>query len=253
MGHQNRWKCWVNTEKTPAFYAMGAGSGWKDYFNLLHLPYTLWHLSYVVLGAAIAPEIHLDRLLITLLAFFLAVGVGAHALDELNGRPLGTRIPKPVLIGLGIVPLCGAIALGATGALVGTVWIIPFVVFGGFIVIAYNLGLWNDRFHSDYWFAFAWGAFPALTSYWINSPNVTAAAVLLAIGCFLLSLAQRALSTQVRTVRRKTVSIEGSMQMADGSSVSLDISRLISAPEKALLLLSLTMVAFSGSLAAFRF
>ena len=243
----------MKAEKTPAFYAMGADSGWKDYFNLLHLPYTLWHLSYVVLGAAIAPEIHLDRLLVTLLAFFLAVGVGAHALDELNGRPLGTRIPKPVLIGLGIVPLCGAIALGATAAVVGTVWILPFVAFGGFIVIAYNLGLWNDRFHSDYWFAFAWGAFPALTSYWIHSPNVTASAGLLALGCFLLSLAQRTLSTQVRTVRRKTLSIEGSMQMVDGSSVSLDSSKIISAPEKALLLLSLTMVAFSGSLVVFRF
>ncbi len=237
---------------TPAFYAMGTGSGWKDYFNLLHLPYTLWHLSYVVLGAAIAPEIHLDRLLLTLLGFFLAVGVGAHALDELNGRPLGTRIPKPVLIGLGIVPLCGAIALGGTAAVVATVWVLPFVAFGGFIVIAYNLGLWNDRFHSDFWFAFAWGAFPALTSYWINSPAMTASAALLAIGCFLLSLAQRVLSTQVRTVRRKALSIEGSMRMADGSSVSLDVSRIISAPEKALLLLSLAMMAFSGSLAAFR-
>ena len=242
----------MKVEKTPAFYAMGAEGGWKDYFNLLHLPYTLWHLSYVVLAAAIAPEIHLDRLLVTLLAFFLAVGVGAHALDELNGRPLGTRIPKPVLIGLGIVPLCGAVALGATVAVVGSVWILPFVAFGGFIVIAYNLGIWNERFHSDFWFAFAWGAFPALTSYWINSSTLTASAVLLALGCFLLSLAQRTLSTQVRTVRRKTLSIEGSMQMADGSSVNLDVSRIITAPEKALLLLSLTMVAFSGSLVAFR-
>ena len=242
----------MKVEKTPAFYAMGADRGWKDYFNLLHLPYTLWHLSYVVLGAAIAPEIHLDRLLVTLLAFFLAVGIGAHALDELNGRPLGTRIPKPVLIGLGIVPLCGAVALGGTAAVAGTAWILPFVAFGGFIVIAYNLGLWNDRFHSDFWFAFAWGAFPALTSYWINSPSITASAVLLALGCFLLGLAQRTLSTQVRTVRRKTLSIEGSMQMTDGSSVSLDSSRIISAPEKALFLLSLTMVAFSGSMVAFR-
>ena len=128
----------MKVEKVPAFYAMGTDRGWKDYFNLLHLPYTLWHLSYVVLGAAIAPEIHLDRLLITLLAFFLAVGIGAHALDELNGRPLGTRIPKPVLLGLGIVPLCGAIALGGTAAVAGTAWILPFVAFGGFIVIAYK-------------------------------------------------------------------------------------------------------------------
>ena len=242
----------MSAEKTPAFYAIAAGSGWKDYVNLLHLPYTLWHLSYVVLGAAIAPEIHIDRLLVTLLGFFLAMGVAAHALDELNGRPLGTRIPKPVLVGLGIFPLCGAIALGATAGVVGSVWTIPFVAFGGFIVIAYNLGLWNDRFHSNFWFAFAWGAFPAMTSYWIHSTSITASIVLLALGCFLLSLAQRTLSTQVRTIRRMTLSIEGSMQMADGSKVMLDSAKMISVPEKALMLLSLTIVVFAGSLLAFR-
>ena len=242
----------MKAEKTPAFYAMVSGSGWKDYVNLLHLPYTLWHLSYVVLGAAIAPEIHVDRLLITLLAFFLAVGIASHALDEINGRPLGTSIPRPVLLALGLVPLAGAVALGVAAGVVSTVWILPFVAFGGFIAVAYNLGVWNDRFHSDFWFAFAWGAFPAFTSYWINSPHVTASAVLLALGCFTLSLAQRTLSTPVRAIRRRTLNVEGSMQMADGSSVSLDGPTMISAPEKALTLLSLTVVVFAASLLAFR-
>lgn len=243
----------IKPEKTPAFYAMSAGSGWKDYVNLLHLPYTLWHLSYVVLGAAIAPSIHLDRLLITLLAFFLAVGIGAHALDELNGRPLGTRIPRPVLLGLGFLPLGGAVALGAAAGAVGHVWILPFVAFGGFIAVAYNLGLWDDRFHSDYWFAFAWGAFPALTSYWINSPTVSVSIVLLAAGCFAISLAQRTLSTPVRAIRRKTLKVEGSMLMADGSSESLDSAKMLSAPEKALSLMSAAMVVVSGSLMVYRF
>jgi hypothetical protein len=84
---------------------MPADGGWKDYVNLLHFPYALWHLSYLVLGAAIAPTLYLDRLLVTLLAFLLAVGIGAHALDELNGRPLATKIPSPVLYGLGLAPL----------------------------------------------------------------------------------------------------------------------------------------------------
>ena len=242
----------MKAEKTPAFYALAAGSAWKDYVNLLHLPYTLWHLSYVVLGAAIAPTIHVDRLLITLLAFFLAVGIGAHALDEFNGRPLGTRIPRGVLLGLGLIPLGAAVALGATAGVVTTVWILPFVAFGGFIAVAYNLGFWNNRFHSDFWYAFAWGAFPVLTSYWVNSSDITASAVLLAFGCFTLSLAQRTLSTPVRIIRRKTLSVEGSMRMSDGSSVSLDGPKMISAPEKALSLLSLTIVVFAGSLLAFR-
>ena len=243
----------MKAEKTPAFYALAAGSGWKDYVNLLHLPYTLWHLAYVVLAAAIAPTIHVDRLLITLLAFFLAVGIASHALDEFNGRPLGTRIPRGVLLALGLIPLAGAVALGAVAGVVSTVWILPFVAFGGFIAMAYNLGIWNDRFHSDFWFAFAWGAFPALTSYWVQASELTASAVLLALGCFTLSMVQRILSTPVRAIRRKTLTVEGSMRMDDGSSVSLDGPKMISAPEKALSLLSLTIVVFAGSLLAFRF
>ena len=60
---------------------------------LLHPPYTLWHLSYVAIGATLAPRFDGGRLVATLLAFFLAVGVCAHALDELHGRPLRTTIP----------------------------------------------------------------------------------------------------------------------------------------------------------------
>ena len=82
----------MSVEQRPAFYAMAPG-GLRDYVTLLHPPYTLCHLSYVAIGAALAPELPLDRLLWGLAAFALALGVGAHALDELNGRPLRTESP----------------------------------------------------------------------------------------------------------------------------------------------------------------
>ena len=92
----------------PAFYALSSG-GWRDLVTILHPPYTLWHLSYVALGAAAAPVIHADRLAAALLAFFLAVGVSAHALDELRGRPLNTKLSRGTLIALAIFGLAGAI------------------------------------------------------------------------------------------------------------------------------------------------
>ena len=242
----------MKAEKPPAFYALNSTRLWKDYVNLLHVPYTLWHLSYVVLGAAIAPSIHVERLSATLLAFFLSVGIGSHALDELNGRPLGTRIPRAVLAGLAIISVGTAIVLGIVAGTVVTAWIFPFVAFGGFIAVAYNLGLWHNRFHSDFWFAFSWGAFPVLTSYWINSVSLNAASVLLAFGCFTLSLAQRSLSTEVRTLRRKTRRVEGEMEMEDGTVVKLDASQMILTPERALRLLTLTIVVFAIGLLAFR-
>ena len=84
---------WGTASVRPAFYALRPG-GWRDYLNLLHPPYTAWHLSYVVVGGCLAPSVPWGRLGLTVLAFALAMGVGAHALDELNGRPLATAIPR---------------------------------------------------------------------------------------------------------------------------------------------------------------
>ena len=100
----------------PAFYALAPG-GWRDWVTLLHPPYTAWHLSYVAIGAALAPSFDESRLLLTVAAFFLAVGIGAHALDELNGRPLGTRISDAALRGAAAASIGGAIAIGVYAAL----------------------------------------------------------------------------------------------------------------------------------------
>ena len=242
----------MGTGKSPAYYALPGTKGWQDYVNLLHLPYTLWHLSYVVLGAAIAPTVHLDRLLGTLLAFFLAVGISSHALDELNDRPLGTKIPPAVLVSLAVVSLAGAVALGVVAGILETPWMFAFVAFGGFIVVAYNLGIWHNRFHTDLWFAFSWGAFPVLTAYWVSASRFDVAVVLVAAGCFFLTLVQRTLSTPVRTIRRKALSVEGHIDLAGGERLSLDRESIISVPERALVLLGAAMVVLSAGLLVFR-
>jgi hypothetical protein len=191
----------------PAFYALERG-GWRDYVTLLHLPYTAWHLSYVAIGAALAPELHLNRLAWTLAAFFLALGISAHALDELQGRPLRTQIPAPVLVGLAAVALAGAVAIGLGAAAAWGWWLLAFVAAGGFLVPAYNLELFGGRFHSDLWFALAWGAFPLLTAYVAQAGTLRAQALLAAVFATALSLAQRTLSTSVRAVRRAGASGE---------------------------------------------
>lgn len=242
----------VGTGRAPAFYAMEASGGWREYLNVLHIPYTFWHLSYVVLGAAVAPSLHVDRLIGTILAFFLAMGIGCHCLDELNGRPLGTRIPRRVLWGLATVSLGAAISMGIVAGLTISPSLFPFVAFGTFIAVAYNLGLWRGRFHSDFWFAFSWGAFPAFTSYWASALSLNTSAVPMALGCFTLSLAQRSLSTPVRTIRREALRVEGRIEMADGSMTELTPAVVLRPAERALKLLSLTTVVVAASLLAFR-
>jgi hypothetical protein len=185
----------------PAFYALERG-GWRDYVTLLHPPYTAWHLSYVAIGAALAPQFRLDRLLWTLAAFFLALGISAHALDELKGRPLRTAIPRAALVALALVSLAGAVAIGVGAAVAWGLWLLAFVAVGGFLVPAYNLELFRGRFHTDVWFGLAWGAFPLLTAYFAEAQSLRAEAILAAAFATSLSLGQRALSAHVRAVRR---------------------------------------------------
>jgi hypothetical protein len=204
----------------PAFYALQPG-GWRDVVTLLHPPYTAWHLSYVALGAAAAPTLHGDRLAASLGAFFLGVGVCAHALDELNGRPLGTRISDARLIVLAVASLAGAVGLGVVGVVTIGASLVPFIVAGAFIVVAYNLELFGGRFHTDFWFAAAWGAFPALTAYWANAVSIAPEGVLVTVACFAISVAQRRLSTPVRTLRRRTASVSGTQILDDGQVLDL--------------------------------
>jgi hypothetical protein len=186
----------------PAFYALRPG-GWRDYWTLLHPPYTVWHLSYVAIGAALAPQVSLARLAWTLAAFLLAMGIAAHALDELNGRPLRTRIPSTVLVALAGVSLAAAAGIGVGAALAWGLGLLAFVPVGVFLVVAYNLELFGGRFHSDLWFALAWGAFPALTGYFAEAQTVRAEGALAAVAATAFSLAQRTLSTPARRARRE--------------------------------------------------
>jgi hypothetical protein len=231
----------------PAFYALRPG-GWRDLLTLLHPPYTAWHLSYVAFGAAAAPKLYSDRLVATLLAFFLGVGVCAHALDELNGRPLRTLLSDGVLMGLAGLALAGAVAIGILGVATVSVGLVPFVAAGAFIVVAYNLELFGGRFHSDFWFAAAWGAFPALTGYWINAQGLRPQGILVAAGCFMLSVAQRRLSTPVRELRRRTVSVSGRQRLVDGSTIQLDAAGLAAPLDGALRACALAVVLLAAGL-----
>jgi hypothetical protein len=219
----------------PAFYALESG-GWRDYVTILHLPYTAWHLSYVVIGAALAAELEAARLVAALAAFFLALGIGAHALDELNGRPLRTGIPTGVLISLAAGSIGAAVAIGIAAAFAWTPWLLPFVAAGGFLVVAYNLELFGGVFHSDLWFGLAWGAFPILTAYFVEAEQITETAILGALFGLVTSLAQRTLSTQVRDIRRRGA--------GDPS--------MLSVPERALRLLTLAMVILAVTLLSLR-
>jgi hypothetical protein len=233
----------------PAFYALRRG-GWRDLVTLLHPPYTAWHLSYVALGAAAAPTIHVDRLVAALSAFFLAVGVSAHALDELDGRPLGTDLKRGTLKALATTSLLAAAAIGSAGVIIVSPLLAVLVGLGVFLVPAYNLELMGGRFHTDMWFALAWGGFPAFTGYFANALTVRPAGVLVAAACGLLSVAQRRLSTPARELRRRTLEVTGTQRLVGGSEIELTEARLCAPLEGALSVMWVALVLLAAALVA---
>ncbi len=236
----------------PAFYAARAG-GWRDWWTILHPPYTAWHLSYVVIGAALAPQTNGSRLVATLLAFFFAVGVAAHAFDELHGRPLGTHISRAVLVAAGVGGLVAALAIGVVGVTVVGPGLLVFMVVGPLLVLGYNLEWFGGWVHTDVGFAVAWGAFPVLTAYYAQAERLGVAAVLAAVAAVALSFAQRSLSTPARALRRRVARVEGRVVMRDGTVRDLNAPVMLEPLERALHALSWAMVGIALALVVARF
>jgi hypothetical protein len=238
-------------EPRPSYYAARPG-GWRDWWTLLHPPYTAWHLAYVVIGACLAPVVNATRLIATLLAFFCAVGLAAHALDELHGRPLRTHIPTGALVAVAVGGLAGAVALGIAGIVQVGPALVPFLVVGPALVVGYNFEVFGGVIHNDIGFAASWGAFPVLTAYVAQTGRLALAPLIAALGAFALSAAQRALSTPARLLRRRSTGVSGSIALVEGKEMAVDRAALLAPLERALRAMSWAVVLLAAAMAVAR-
>lgn len=229
----------------PAYYASGPASRRRDLRALLHPPYTAWHLSLVVIGGCLGPVVNWTVLVATLLAFFLAVGVAAHCLDELHGRPLQTSIPARGLATAAVISLAGAAVIGALGVEVIGPPLAAFVVIGVALVCCYNLELFGGRLHNDLVFALGWGAFPVVVSAFAQSRAISLDALCCGAAAGLLATAQRVLSARARMLRREVRCVSGELVFADGRRERIDAAALLRPLEQALRALVFAVVALS--------
>lgn len=239
----------------PAFYArprLLRRTWMRDWWTVLHPPYTMLHLSLVTVGACLVGPVNSNRLLLTLLAFFLAVGIGAHALDELNGRPLGTSIPRWQLIGASLVGVGGAVAVGVIGLFLVTLYLLVFMAVGVFIALSYNLELFHGRFHNGLVLVLGWGSFPVLTAYYAQHARIGVAAVIAGAFGALVTQIQRLLSVPARDLRRRTESVEGSVIRPDGSVVPITRHMMLRPLERALRTLCWAGASLAAALAYVR-
>ena len=247
MGKQDRWLRLLVPPSTPP-----QRGGWRDWWTILHPPYTAWHLSYVVIGASLAPRVHVGRLVATVLAFFLAVGVAAHCLDELHGRPLRTLIPSSALVTATAVTLAGAVAIGVAGVVTVGAVLFPSSSSG-------PCSSWPTTPSSS-------GASCTPTPVsrrrgvrsrcsprtWPRPGHCALAPALAAVGAFALSWAQRSLSTPARELRRSVRTVEGTLTLADGTVRHLDDRFLLAPLERALRAMSWGLVTVAAGLALAR-
>jgi hypothetical protein len=196
--------------------------------------------------------VDVTRLVGTLLAFFCAVGLAAHALDELHGRPLRTRLSDRALVVTTVVGLAGAVALGIIGVIEVGPALVPFLVVGPLLVLGYNFELFGGVIHNDVGFALSWGSFPVLVAYVAQTGTLAAAPVLAAVGAFALSAAQRALSTPARLLRRQAAEVTGTVALSGGGTIPLDRATLLAPLERALRMTSWSVVLVAAGLAVAR-
>jgi hypothetical protein len=241
---------------TPSFYAQPRflrRRRLREWWTVLHPPYTMLHLSLVTIGACLVGPVNATRLIETLVAFFLALGVSAHALDELNGRPLKTTIPKWQLVAAATIGICGAMGLGVLGMFLVSYYMAVFIVVGAFIAVSYNLELFSGRLHNGLVLVLGWGAFPILTSYYAQHGTLGVAVFVVAIFGALITQIQRTLSTPARELRRRTASVEGTITRADGTTAALTPQIILLPLESALMTLCWLGVTLAIALAYLRF
>lgn len=230
-----------------AWYARG-GSKFREFYTIMHLPYTSMVLSFVLIGAALSPTIHPNRVALTLVAYFLGLGLSAHALNELHVSHWTEALGKRELTGLFAFPLVAAVVIGsygmlelfaASGSIVAPSTLLTFIVLETFFLFAYNTDAFNGRFHSDIWFAFSWAALPTLISYYVNALTVTSEAILVAIAMAATAGIEINLSRWCKDFRRRSSLTE--MRFADGTRQSMNTRQLLARPEKSLKLIVLAV------------
>src|SRR6267143_1676175 len=107
-------------------------------------PFSFVLFSWVTVASTLAPEFHLDRYLLTMLAGFLGLVIGAHYID---------------------------ITASKDKYLLYFPWFLVFVILGGFFALLYPMEK-PKWLHTYPGFGLAWGFMPVIASYYIQGTRI---------------------------------------------------------------------------------
>ncbi|HYC11107.1 MAG TPA: hypothetical protein VEC02_00395 [Nitrososphaerales archaeon] len=167
------------TERRNEWFLLRRGPlTFRRFVNMMFLPYTLMNVCYVLVGSLLARPVYFDRMGGMALVYFLAVGVGAHALDaSAPNRPWGSFLSRPQFLAIAVAALGVSLSIGAYYALAFALVLFPIGFLELFFLLSYNLELFRGRFHTDLWFALSWGFLPVLAGFAVQTGAVTFLAV----------------------------------------------------------------------------
>ena len=183
----------------------------RTLIGLLFLPYTGMVLAYTIIGSMLAEHIHWDRVGGIVLIYFLALGIGAHALDAVGSRrvkPWGTVFSKRSLWLLALSSIAIAYAILISYMLRSTPLLSLLAVTEGFFLFAYNLEWFHGRFHNDAWFAVSWGSLPVLVGYILQTNRISLAGLVVALSMGFLSLAEIKASRPYKALKLSVAAME---------------------------------------------
>jgi hypothetical protein len=178
----------------------------RAFIGMLFLPYTGMCISFTIIGSMLSESIAWDRVLSIFIIYFLALGVSAHAADNLGSKKIKPWGNFFSIFELRLMVIGGL----SVSYILGIYYIITFVpllliiaIIEGFFLFAYNFELFNGLFHNNFWFAVSWGGLPLLAGFVIQTNSISVLSLISSIMAFLVAYTEIRISRKYKELKRK--------------------------------------------------
>ncbi|HEX6671232.1 MAG TPA: hypothetical protein VF084_03295 [Nitrososphaeraceae archaeon] len=177
----------------------------RAFIGMLFLPYTGMCISFTIIGSMLSESIAWDRVLSIFIIYFLALGVSAHAADNLGSKkikPWGNYFSTFELRLMVIGGLSVSYILGIYYIITFAPLLLFIAIIEGFFLFAYNFELFNGLFHNNFWFAVSWGALPLLAGFVIQTNSISVLSLISSIMAFLVAYIEIRISRKYKELKR---------------------------------------------------
>src|ERR671910_1044091 len=178
----------------------------RAFIGMLFLPYTGMCVSFTIIGSMLSESIQWDRVLSIFVIYFLALGVSAHAADNLGSKkikPWGSFFTAFELKLMVIGGLFVSYVLGIYYIITFVPLLLIIAIIEGFFLFAYNFELFNGFFHNNFWFAISWGSLPLLAGFVIQTNSISILSLIASIIAFLVAYVEIRISRKYKELKRK--------------------------------------------------